>query len=218
MRILIWATAVLLLPASLAAAQEAGKSPSAIVEVAEGTTPKLGLFDTLQEGQEIALAEGGTLTLGYFSSCIREEISGGTVTIGKQESDIAGGAVVRETVPCAGGEATLADSEAAESGALVLRAPPGAGEKGPLKIFSATPVFLVPITKRDVLVLRRLDRSAPEVAIPITARSVDLADAGPALRLGGHYEAQVGDRIVEFLVDPRARYRGGPLIGRLVPL
>ena len=101
---------------------------------------------------------------------------------------------------------------------FVLRAPPGAAEKGPLKIFSATPVFLVPITKRDVLVLRRLDRSAPEVAIPITARSVDLADAGPALRLGGHYEAQVGDRIVEFLVDPRARYRGGPLIGRLVPL
>lgn len=223
MRSLIWTAAALLFPLSPVAAQdvstqEAGAAPVAIVETAEGTTPPLGLFDTLIEGQEVDLAEAGTLTLGYFSSCIREEIAGGTVVIGREESAISGGSVTRETVPCAGGEATLADSEAAESGALVLRAPPGSGPEEPLKVFSATPVFLVPVTKRDVLVLRRLDRRAPEVAIPITSSTVDLAKAGPALRLGGHYEAQVGDRVVEFLIDPRARYRGGPLIGRLVPL
>lgn len=218
MRSLIWTAAALLLALSPAAAQDAGPPPVAIVETAENTTPALALFDTLTEGQELDLAEEGTLTLGYFSSCIREEIAGGTVVIGKEESTITGGSVTRETVPCAGGEATLADSEAAESGALVLRAPPGGGPEEPLKIFSATPVFLVPTTKRDVLVLRRLDRRAPEVAIPITAPTVDLAKAGPALRLGGHYQAQVGDRVVEFVIDPRARYRGGPLIGRLVPL
>ena len=197
-----------------AAAQE----PVAIVEEATGSTPPLQLFDTLTEGQEIVLDENGGLVLGYFSSCIREQVSGGSLIVGRGESEISGGAVTRETVPCAGGEATLADSEAAESGALVLRAPPGGNEDAPLKVFSATPVFLLPEGASGALKIVRLDRQAPEISLPVSGSSVDLAEAGPALRLGGRYEARLGERSVEFEVDPRARYRGGPLIGRLVTL
>jgi hypothetical protein len=197
-----------------AAAQE----PVAIVEDATDSTPPLQLFETLTEGREIDLGEGGRLVLGYFSSCIREQVSGGTVVVGREQSEVTGGSVTRETVPCAGGDATLADSEAAESGALVLRAPPGGNEDGPLKVFSATPVFLLPEGSSGALVIRRLDRQAPEISLPVSGNSVDLAEAGPALRLGGRYEVRLGERAVEFEVDPRARYRGGPLIGRLVTL
>lgn len=209
--------ALIALPAAVAAQQTAG-APVAIVEEATGTTPPLQFFDTLAEGQEILLGEGGGLILGYFSSCIREEISGGSIVVGREESTVSGGSVTRETVACAGGEATLADSEAAESGALVLRAPPGGGAEGPIKVFSATPVFLFPEGARGALVLRRLDRQAPELSLPVSGSSLDLAEVGPTLKLGGHYEARLGERVVEFVVDPRARYRGGPLIGRLVTL
>lgn len=201
-----------------AAAQEPAGKPVAIVEEAVESEPPLQLFDTLSEGQEVSLGDGGRLVLGYFSSCIREDIAGGQLVVGREESEISGGAVTRETVSCAGGEATLADSEAAESGALVLRAPPGGDEDKPLKIFSATPAFLIPEGSGPTLELRRLDRPAPEISLPVSGPSLDLANAGPALRLGGLYEARIGERSVQFEVDARARYRGGPLIGRLVPL
>lgn len=212
-RIVICLITIFGLPLTVAA-----QEPVAIVEEAAGSTPPLQLFDTLSEGQEISLEGGGSLVIGYFRSCIREDVDGGTLVVGREQSAIAGGAVTRETVPCAGGEATLSDSEAAESGALVLRAPPGAGEDQPLKVFSATPVFLLEGAGAGELVIRRLDRAAPEIVLAVAGASVDLAEMGQTLRLGGVYEASFGERAVQFEIDPRARYRGGPLIGRLIPL
>ncbi|MEX0922623.1 MAG: hypothetical protein WD489_06930 [Rhodovibrionaceae bacterium] len=194
------------------------QEPVAIVEEATGSEPALQLFDTLAEGQEIALQDGGSLVIGYFRSCIRESISGGQVVIGKEESRIAEGSVTRETVSCAGGEATLADSEAAESGALVLRAPPEGGEEKPLKVFSATPIFLISGAESGELTIRRLDRAAQDVMLRVQDGALDLEQTGQALRMGGLYEARYGERSVRFEIDPRARHRGGPMIGRLVPL
>lgn len=208
------AASLLPLAAGAALAQE----PVAIVEEAAGSEPPLQLFDTLREGQEIALNAEGRLVIGYFSSCIREEIAGGSLVVGREESAITGGAVIRETVPCAGGEATLADSEAAQSGALVLRAPPGGGEEEPLKVFSATPVFLIAGAGSGELLIRRIDKTAADIQLGFEGGSLDLEQAGRALRLGGFYEARYGARSVQFEIDPRARYRGGPLIGRLIPL
>ncbi len=199
---------------NLAVAQE----PVAIVENAAGSAPVLQLFDTLHEGQEIVLEDGGSLEIGYFASCIRESIDGGRVVVGKEQSAISGGAVTRETVACAGGQATLADSEAAQSGALVLRAPPSDGKAEPLKLFSATPVFLLPGANGGELVIRRIDRKAADIVVAFEGASLDLAEGKQALRLGGFYEARFGTRALQFEIDPRARYSGGPLIGRLVPL
>jgi len=54
---------------------------AAIVEDASGSLT-VGLFDVLKEGDEVDLGESSTLTLGYFSSCISETITGGRVIVG----------------------------------------------------------------------------------------------------------------------------------------
>src|SRR5262249_23532857 len=60
-------------------------------------------MDYVDPGQVIRLGAHDRIVLGYLRSCWRETISGGTVTVGTEQSEVAGGEVARDKVACEGG-------------------------------------------------------------------------------------------------------------------
>ncbi len=198
--------AVCLLSVSLpAAAQE----PTAIVEDAIENAG-VEIFDYLWPGTKIELSAQDTLVLGYLYSCLRETIVGGRVTVGTEESSVAGGIVTREYVECHGGTTYLSEQEAETSGVTILRG----DDDGPVAVYSLHPILSFP-EPVSVVTIRRLDRYADLMTLGVTARQLDLLAAGRELAAGGTYEVDADGmtRIVKIAIYARA---GGPMVARLV--
>lgn len=174
-------------------------------------------MDYVEPGRVIVLPKKATLVLGYMQSCLRETISGGTVTVGRKQSQVRGGKIVVEQVECDGGRLRLTSKQGGKSAVLVLRVPPsGAAAVGPtFRIYGASPVLLVPTATARVII-KRLDQPSPDLTVVIRARFVDLAATRQALAPGGVYRATAGDRSIVFSVDAFARPGPGPIIGRLI--
>jgi hypothetical protein len=81
----------------------AAGEPVAIIEAIQATGTALQFMDFVESGQVIELGTTGTLVLGYFRSCWQEEIAGGTIRIGEDESVVEHGQVKRTRVECDGG-------------------------------------------------------------------------------------------------------------------
>jgi hypothetical protein len=81
----------------------AAGQPVAIIEAIQANGTSLQFMDFVELGQIIELGATGTLVLGYFRSCWQEEISGGTIRIGEDESVVENGQVKRTRVECDGG-------------------------------------------------------------------------------------------------------------------
>ena len=63
----------------------------AIVEEIEADRADVAFMDYLGTGRTIVLGKQGRLVLGYLKSCLREVITGGTVTVGVEKSVVKGG-------------------------------------------------------------------------------------------------------------------------------
>ncbi len=189
----------------------AAQQPSAVVEEVRAADPAVEAFEYLWPDQTIHLGVGDELVLGYFKSCTRETITGGSITIGTYESKVAGGLVVREIVECDGGRAELSEAEASTSGVTVLR---GGDRDDPLRIFSLTPAFTFSKAVSEIHV-QRLDRPEPPIVIPVRFRSLDFARIGKSLRGGGIYEIRAGADVQVVKVAVYARPEGA-LLSRLV--
>ena len=63
-------------------------------------------MDYVDAGQTIRLGPHDTIVLSYLNSCVRETITGGTVTVGVEQSEVQAGKVTRSKVDC--GEPTFA--------------------------------------------------------------------------------------------------------------
>ncbi len=81
----------------------AAGEPVAIIEAIQAPGTGLQFMDFVELGQIIELGRTGKLVLGYFRSCWQEEISGGTIRIGEDESVVEHGQVMRTRVECDGG-------------------------------------------------------------------------------------------------------------------
>ena len=211
------ALCLLLLFAAFAAPPVAAGELVAIVEDSEGDTGDVQLFDMVEAGQVITLGSGGRLVLGYLRSCWRETITGGTVTIGSEQSTVENGRVYRELVECDGGSLVLSEALSDKSGVMVYRVPPGEGGAAPPQVilFSLTPAFRVSGGAAQVTI-ERLDESAPPLRLALSGGTADMALGTERLAPGGSYSASAGDLRVTFAIDPLAEDEGGPLIGRLV--
>jgi hypothetical protein len=196
-------------------------TPVAVVEDVGEDVQSVQLFDFVQAGQTIVLGDRERLVLGYLSSCRREEITGGTVTVGTSASTVAGGDVSVETVECDGGGLVLTAEQKGKSGVQVVRADEasgGAGEKRPsLTIYGASPVILAVGASGSVSIMR-LDRSETTIVAPFHNNIADLAKAKGKLTPGGIYQAVVGKRSIVFRVDRYARPGNEPLLSRMVRL
>ena len=67
---------------ALASAAVADPIEVALVENLTGVSPGVEFMDYVRAGQVIRLGSQQTIVLRYMSSCLRETITGGTVTVG----------------------------------------------------------------------------------------------------------------------------------------
>ena len=213
-RVLIAAAAGLLCGTGALAA-----GPAAIVEDVDAPGAGIAFMDYVESGRVILLGANGTVILGYLHSCLRETITGGTVTVGSERSEVAGGKLVRERVECDGGKLELTVQQARTSTVTVFRKPPapagGAMPQPAFKIYGSSPVIKLIGGAREV-VIERLDRPSQVLKIDVAGKFVDLSAKGESLEPGGLYRASVGERTIVFEVDAFARPGKGPIIGRLV--
>jgi hypothetical protein len=204
---------------------------AAVVEEVQGSVPGVQLMDYVEPGQVIRLGAHDRIVLGYLKSCWRETISGGTVTVGPDQSEVAGGEVARAKVACEGGKMMLSAELAGNSGAMVFRQAPKPQVPKPqavalphpqFTLYGLSPVFeLRPPGK---LVVERLDQPGERHEVAVTEQQLtrgaffDCAKAGVALAPGGLYRARFADQEIVFKIDPDATAGDAPLIARLARL
>jgi hypothetical protein len=205
---LICAGAAALFPAAASA------QAVAVLEEIAGASGKHEAFDELKAGERLELGANGRAVIGYLGSCARETIDGGTVVIGKDQSQIEGGKVARETVACEATQLVLTDQEAAQSATVVFRAPPW--EKWVRQVVpSPSPVVLA---AGKTLTIKRLDEDEKPVSVPLTGGHVDLAAQNIGLTPGGYYELTAGGKQMVIKIDPAAQDAPMPVTSRLVRL
>ena len=202
------------------------QSPAAVVEEVQGNVPGIAFMDYVDPGQVIHLGAQDRIVLGYLKSCWRETISGGTVTIGAEQSEVAGGEVARAKVACEGGKMMLSAELAGKSGAMVFRQVPkpqaAALPHAQFTLYGLSPVFEV--RPPGKLVIERLDQPGERHEISVTEAQLvrgaflDLAKSGVALAPGGIYRAKLADREIVFKIDADAKPGDVPLVGRLARL
>lgn len=198
--------------------------PIALVEDVKSATAGVEFMDYLGAGQVIKLGPHDTLVLSYLTSCQHETITGGTVTVGFQQSNVQGGEVARATVPCDGGNLQLSAAEASKSAATAFRVQ--AAEVHPT-IFARNPmVYLPKDLPRDArtMVFTRTDQPGerPHTIVVddsyVTIGYYDMADINLNLTAGAVYEVTIGTHKLTFAVAPDAKDGRQPVATRLLRL
>ncbi len=161
----------------------------ALVEDATGTIAGVEVFDTLTAGRVLRLAPGAVLTIGYFKSCLREVVTGGVVTIGTERSEVQGGTIARERVPCDTGRLRTTD-QARPGGVAVFRGAPPAVPQPDVTVHALVP--LIDMGSAGTLVVERLDQVAPRMTLQVPATALrrgwfDFARTNESLVAGGLY-------------------------------
>jgi len=197
--------------------------PTALVEDVASATAGVEFMDYVGRGQEIRLAPGDTLVLSYLKSCAHETITGGTVTVGFEHSEVRDGKVVRTKVACDGGTIALSATQANASAASAFRVQSADVVATPT-LFARTPVVRLPndLASADrTLTLRRTDRPGERRTFAIDAATAaagfyDLARQNLRLARGATYEAAIGTRTLTFRVDAKATSGAAPVVSRLL--
>lgn len=195
--------------------------PTALVEDVKSATADVEFMDYVGSGQVITLAPGDVLVLSYLKSCEHETITGGTVTVGVERSNVQGGKIVRAKVPCDGGKVRLTSAQASTSAATAFRLQ--SGEVRP-RLYARAPVVQLPRTLADgdrTLLIERVGRPGEQHAFKLDDSLVagsfyDLAKSNVSLTRGAIYEARIGKRTVRFQIDAKAKSGPAPVVSRLV--
>jgi hypothetical protein len=223
MRRLVIAT-LCVLWSSTAFAQQA-----ALVEDAKGRNLDVDFMDYVDVGRVIKLGAGDELVLGYLRSCWRETIKGGTVTVGEEQSTVAGGTVRREKVECDGGKMRLTQNQTGQAGVMVFRAPPRSAQAPAAAIVPQMTLYglspVLDVKGGGTVTIERLDQPGEKFTVQVAAQQLqrgafhDLAKAGQALAPGGVYRASAGaGREIVFKVDPDAKPGQASIVSRLLRL
>ena len=198
--------------------------PVAVVEDVTGK-PGVEFMDYVDAGKVIKLGPRDVLVLSYLKSCSRETITGGTVTVGTEQSAVQGGNVERAKVKCNGGSIALSPEQAVQSAGVItrsVRTPSGETKNVPapqFTLFARIPI--VDVRDGGTLVIERLDEAENRVEIPIQPAQLvrgaflDFARVNRVLTAGGIYRATLGARQVVFRVDAAAPPMA-PVVSRLV--
>jgi hypothetical protein len=195
--------------------------PTALVEDVKGTAAGVEFMDYVGAGQVIKLGPSGAVVLSYLKSCEHEVITGGTVLVGTDHSEVDGGNFVRTKVPCDGGKVELSSKQAAETAATAFRLQNAPHET---VLYARAPVVEIPkLHPGDSaeLVIERVDPPGEHFAIKIGeglsgGGFYDLAKTNTLLTPGATYRASIGDHKVIFKIDASAKSDRGPIVSRLL--
>jgi hypothetical protein len=195
--------------------------PTALVEDVKSATADIEFMDYVGNGQVIKLEPGDVLVLSYLKSCEHETITGGTVIVGAERSDVRDGQIVRAKVPCDGGKMRLSSRQANKSAASAFRVQ--SADIQPT-LYARTPVVQFPkvLASEDrTLLIERIDRRGERQQFKIddtiaTAGFYDLAKINVSLTRGATYDASVGGHKMTFHIDAKARSGPAPIVTRLL--
>src|SRR5262245_50316772 len=151
-------TAALAISSSALARAPAPLVPTALVEDVKSAYADIEFMDYVGTGQVIKLAPNDVLVLSYLKSCEHETITGGTVRIGPDKSDVEGGRIIRARVPCNGGNMKLSAHQPNTSAASSCRLQNAAFEP---TVYALPPVVQIPKLRSDesrILVIERAKR------------------------------------------------------------
>ncbi len=222
LRTLVTATvAVLAFATQVSAHGPAPMVPTALVEDVKSATADIEFMDYVGNSQMIKLEPGDVLVLSYLKSCEHETITGGTVTVGAERSDVRGGQIVQAKVPCDGGKMRLSSQQASKSAASAFRLQ--SAEIQPT-LYARTPVVQLPkvLASEDrTLLIERIDRRGERHELKIddtiaAAGFYDLAKINVSLARGAIYDASIGGHKVTFQIDPKAKSGPAPIVSRLL--
>jgi hypothetical protein len=220
--------ATLTIAGVLAAGSPAAAGPVevALVEDITGHPAGVELMDYVQSGKTIELGSRDTIVLSYMSSCVRESITGGTVTVGTARSEVQGGKVARSTVPCDAGKMVLASDQSVQFGGRVFRSAPlstATAQPSPdITLYGRSPI--VELTSPATVLIERLDQPSERYVVEPGAKQLargkfyDFAKQGKNLAPGATYRVSWGSHEMIFKIDPRAKSGNTPLVGRLLRL
>jgi hypothetical protein len=223
LRMLVPATmaAVLAVATQAAAHGPTPMVPTALVEDVTSTTADVEFMDYVGNGQVIKLEPRDVLVLSYLKSCEHETITGGTLVVGVERSDVRDGQVVRTKVLCDGGKIRLSSQQASKSAASAFRLQSAAIQPD---LYGRTPVVQLPkgLASQDrTLLIERIDRRGERHEIKIddavaAAGFYDLAKVNVSLARGAIYDASMGDHKMTFRIDPKAKSGPAPVVSRLL--
>ncbi len=224
------AAAAVFLPLTIAQAGDG--EPTAIVDDVSDSVTSVELMDYLFPGQEIELGAGDTIMIGYLDSCVTEEITGGKIVIGAEQSDVTGGDVSRVSEGC-GGTASVeaADDEAVIGLSAVFRAVDDCAVVGgdscddkaesekpkvPV-IYSQYPAVIADPNAME-LVVQRLDKNDKPLSALMFGGKFDFARRNVSLAKGGMYRFTVGDHDQVVMISTGAGGDAVPVAKRLIRL
>jgi hypothetical protein len=205
--------------------------PTALVEDIKSSATDVEFMDYVGNGQVIKLAPSDVLVLSYLKSCQHETITGGTVKIGAERSEVDGGKIARGKVPCDDGKIKLTSQQANASAATAFRLQSVAVRP---VLYATPPMVQVPkLAPGDdhTLVIERVNKPDERQEIKVgegfaQGGFLDLAntDIKPLTR-GGVYTATIAGRKQTFMIDAKAKLVGKtagkkaktpPIISRLL--
>jgi hypothetical protein len=195
--------------------------PTALVEDVKSATTDIEFMDYVGSGQVIKLEPRDVLVLSYLKSCEHETITGGTVIVGAERSDVRDGQIVRAKVPCDGGKIRLSSQQASKSAASAFRLQ--SADIQP-RLYARTPVVQLPkvLASEDrTLLIERVDRRGERHKFKIddtiaAAGFYDLAEINVSLTRGAIYDASIGGHKMMFAIDAKAKSGPAPIVSRLV--
>ncbi len=198
---------------------------AALVEDVKSATAKIEFMDYVRNGQVITLEPEGVLVLSYLKSCQYETITGGTVHIRLEKSDVEGGKIVRSKVPCNGGKMKLSAQQANASGASSFRLQNASFET---TLHALPPVIEIPKLRAGdsrTLVIDRANRPSERITVELAETLANggfytLANTDIPLQRGALYSVTLGSRTFNFRVDDKAKVVGKtgktPVVSRLL--
>jgi hypothetical protein len=197
----------------------------ALVENITGNPTGVALMDYLEAGQTISLGARDGIVLSYMSSCIRETITGGIVTVGTEQSETQGGKIARTKVSCDAGKMVLTSVQASQFGGRIFRsAPPvnGSSREPQLTLYGRSPIVEMKAPGR--LLVERIDQASDSYMVEVGAeqllhgRFYDFAKWGRSLPAGGVFRISGEGQEIIFRIDPHAKPGNTPIMGRLLRL
>jgi hypothetical protein len=195
--------------------------PTALVEDVKSDTAGIEFMDYVGSGQVIRLEPRDVLVLSYLKSCEHETITGGTVVVGMDHSEVQDGQIVRTKVPCDGGRIRLSAEQASKSAASAFRLQSAEIEP---TLYARSPLVQLPknLPVEDrTLLIERTDRRGERQKLAIddataAAGFYDLAKAKINLARGGIYDASIGSHKMTFQIDTKAKSTPAPVVSRLL--
>jgi hypothetical protein len=195
--------------------------PTALVEDVKSASADIEFMDYVGTGQVIKLEPKDVLVLSYLKSCEHETITGGTVRVGMDKSEVEGGKVARSKVACNGGNMKLSAQQANASGASSFRLQNASFDP---TIYGLPPVVQIPKMRAGdsrTLTIERSGHPKERFAVEIDESLAgggfyDLAKSNTRLKRGAIYTATLGSRKMTFKVDAKAKTGKTPVVSRLL--